>query len=176
MANQGEKPHLYPTAPPLVGDMTTDFHRGAPPPSYEESLKMSANTRHNNQPPHYQQPQPTHQSYQYPAMPTHHQQPLTYGPPPVPVYSGGYVNPYPVHMQQHQMYYSNTGASSSSRKPQNPIANNVLEFDKRAEIKTNAQGAILVPPPPPGCVPTPAQLAAMSGQQVVVKHKKKSFF
>uniref|UniRef100_A0A1I8PKD0 DAZ-associated protein 2 n=1 Tax=Stomoxys calcitrans TaxID=35570 RepID=A0A1I8PKD0_STOCA len=172
MANSGGgKPPLYPTAPPLGNDVAEEFHRGAPPPSYEESLKMSAATPAQRFPaPYYQQPTAApQQPYQY-QFPT--QQPMSYASPLPPTAAhGGYVNPYPVHMQQHQMYY-NAAASSNAMQQ----SSNVLEFHKRADIRTNAKGAIHVPPPPPGCAPTPGQLAAMTGQQVMVKQKKKSFF
>lgn len=117
------------------------------------------------QTPYYQQPQPP---YQFPP----HQQHMAYGPAPTygptPTSSYGYVNPYPIHMQQQQTYYN---ASSQVAQSQN-----VLHFDKRAQIRTTKGGAISVPPPPPGIAPSPAQLAAMSGQQVLIKQKKPTFF
>ncbi|XP_073827467.1 uncharacterized protein [Musca autumnalis] len=151
--SDGKSTNLYPTAPPeTLVDNDPTYQRGPPPPSYEEALKMSSHS----QAQYYQQP-PTHQQF--------------------PIYqpNAGYVNPYPAHIQQHQNYY-NTAAPPPTHVNQMSPSHNVLHFDKRAEIRTTANGAVTVPPPPPGIAPTPAQLAAMSGQPVMIKKKKNSFF
>lgn len=84
----------------------------------------------------------------------------------------GYTNPYQAHVLQQQIYYNTASAVPQQMAP----AHNVLQFDKRAKIITTASGAISVPPPPPGCAPTPGQMAAMTGQPVMVKKDKKRFF
>ena len=87
--------------------------------------------------------------------------------------SYGYANPYQAHIQQQQSYLNMT-------PPVAPVhhksAENVLYIAKGAKVRTTATGAISIPPPPPGCAPTPGQLAAMSGQPVMIKKQKKSFF
>ncbi|XP_017855093.2 uncharacterized protein LOC108608287 [Drosophila busckii] len=52
----------------------------------------------------------------------------------------------------------------------------VLSMHARAELRTTATGAVSIPPPPPGYLPTAAQLAVMQGKPVVVQQKKRSFF
>uniref|UniRef100_A0A1I8MKJ4 DAZ-associated protein 2 n=1 Tax=Musca domestica TaxID=7370 RepID=A0A1I8MKJ4_MUSDO len=164
--SDGKSGNIYPTASTETGFVNDNFQRGPPPPSYEEALRMSTAPSTYAQSQCYQQP--TQQPYQFPT-----QQTMTYAPSAGPSSSYGYVNPYPAHIQQHQNYY-NTGAIAnvSHMSP----SHNVLEFHKRAELRTTANGAITVPPPPPGCAPTPAQLAAMSAQPVMIKKKKNSFF
>ncbi|XP_061399387.1 DAZ-associated protein 2 [Musca vetustissima] len=169
--SEGKTSNIYPTAPPETVMGNDNFQRGPPPPSYDEALRMSTAPASTYQPAQYYQPQ--QQPYQFPS-----QQAMTYAPPTAsgPSSSYGYVNPYPAHMQQHQNYYNATPPPTTNVVGRMSPSHNVLEFHKRAEIRTTATGAITVPPPPPGCAPTPAQLAAMSGQPVMIKKKKNSFF
>ncbi|XP_065355842.1 protein shank [Calliphora vicina] len=159
MSKNSDKPRLYPSTAPSAPD---DFQRGPPPPSYEECLKMNgaAGTA-----PH---------QYTY-SNPTPYQQQQAFLPPPGPSSSYGYANPYQTHIQQQQIFYNTANPSPQSGMPQT-TAENVLYLAKGAKVRTTATGAISIPPPPPGCAPTPGQMAAMSGQPVMIKKEKKSFF
>lgn len=90
-----------------------------------------------------------------------------------PSTSFGYANPYQAHVQQQQNCLNMTPSIAAV---QSTSTENVLHLAKGAKVRTTATGAISIPPPPPGCAPTPGQLAAMSGQPVMIKKKKKSFF
>ncbi|XP_017095597.2 DAZ-associated protein 2 [Drosophila bipectinata] len=91
---------------------------------------------------------PTHNQY-YGMISHHQQQPTLNG----MAYGAGYG--------------PSTSAAAGTSGP--PL---VLNLDSRAEVGKT----IVIPPPPPGYLPTPAQWAAMQGQQVAVKQKKRSFF
>ncbi|KAM7351956.1 uncharacterized protein ACRADG_004650 [Cochliomyia hominivorax] len=147
---------------PSAPTVPQEFERGPPPPSYEECLKMNGAVGTANQ----------HQ-YIY-SNPTPYQQQQAFVPPPPVNQSYGYSNPYQTHIQQQQSFYNMSLPQITSTS--NSSAVNTLYLAKGAKVRTTATGAISIPPPPPGCVPTPAQMAAMSGQQVVVKKQKKSFF
>ncbi|XP_037959589.1 DAZ-associated protein 2 isoform X2 [Teleopsis dalmanni] len=140
---------MNPTAPPN-NDMfvASEFSQRAPPPTYEQSQKMSAAVA----------PQ---QLYGAMQAPTSH----------LPPYGTGYVNPYQTHMQQHQHYYHQPMPMSHET-----AETKVITLAKGAEVRHTVTGAISIPPPPPGYAATPAQLAAMNGQPVVVKKKKNTFF
>lgn len=174
MAYNAGKTQLLPSQPNEPPTTFDDFQRGPPPPSYEECLNMpSAGVV-------------PHQQYQNYNMTTHQQLPQA---PPlyqIPQYSqnynmsepsgtaNGYANPYQTHMHQQQIYYNTSAVASPQFLRNSP--ENVLLFAKEAKIRKTATGAISVPPPPPGCAPTSAQLKAMCGQPVIVKKQKKSFF
>ncbi|EDV33282.2 uncharacterized protein Dana_GF21531 [Drosophila ananassae] len=96
----------------------------------------------------YQGPVP-HAQNQYYGMISHHQQQTP-----------------PYGMTYGAAYGPGTSAASGAS------GSHVLHLDSRAEVGRT----INIPPPPPGCLPTPAQWAAMQGQQVAVKQKKRSFF
>ncbi|EDW77622.1 uncharacterized protein Dwil_GK24599 [Drosophila willistoni] len=135
----------------------------APPPTYEESQRNGGAFNHQQAPaPH---PAATaNNPNQYYGMIYHNPQ--------VPVHvqmQGGYNSPTVMH---HGVGYGLAGPSTSA----GAAASRVLQLDPRAEIRTTSTGAVSVPPPPPGCLPTPAQLAAMQGQPVTVKQNKRSFF
>ncbi|KAL9928199.1 uncharacterized protein ACN427_004652 [Glossina fuscipes fuscipes] len=156
-----ENQRVYPSAPPALFS-SNDFSQRAPPPSYEESLKMS--TPLTNLPSPYYAGQ---------------------GVPLAPGTSYGYVNPYQVHVQQQQRHYNpmSTSFQSACTQPTQPSPSNaqdknrnVLLLAKGAKLRTAPNGAISIPPPPPGCTPSAAQLAAMKGQPVLVKKQKGSFF
>ncbi|XP_055912864.1 DAZ-associated protein 2 [Eupeodes corollae] len=151
------------------------YHR-PPPPTYEESQRW------NPQPMYAQQG-----GNFYPSMSGNPppyagiQQPMQYGQqqqhgvscfaPNQPQYAFNYNT-------QQQMP---TGAQMS---PQQQISNRMasvninqyptVTFDAGARF--TGQGQISIPPPPPGCAPTPEQLAALQGQPVILKKKKNSFF
>lgn len=115
--------------------------------------------------------------YAYPS-PTYYQQQQSYFGPytaPTPSHASyGYANPYQTHIQQQQNFYNSVPTMPPVGNAK--TAENVLYLAKGAKVRTTASGAISIPPPPPGCAPTPAQLAAMSGQPVMIKKQKKSFF
>ncbi|EDW25331.1 GL26489 [Drosophila persimilis] len=128
----------------------------APPPTYEESQRNSGGFGH----------QASYSSApgqnQYYGMISHNQQvPFNTQP------SQGMG--VPVH---HGTGYGLAGPSTSA----GAAAAQVLQLDSRAEVRTTPSGSVVIPPPPPGCLPTPAQWAAMQGQPVVLKQKKRSFF
>ncbi|XP_037821614.1 LOW QUALITY PROTEIN: uncharacterized protein LOC119610464 [Lucilia sericata] len=163
MSKKSDQPELYPSVAPSAPD---EFEqRGPPPPSYEESLKMNGGAGS------------TSHQYMY-SNPTAYQQQQAFLPPaayPTPGPSScGYANPYQRHIQQQQSFYNSINVTPQSTIPNG--ANNVLYLAKGAKVRTTATGAISIPPPPPGCAPTPGQLAAMSGQPVMIKKEKKSFF
>ncbi|KNC31200.1 hypothetical protein FF38_14295 [Lucilia cuprina] len=162
MSKKSDKPQFHP--PSMNPSEPDEFEqRGPPPPSYEECLKMNGGAGS------------TSHQYMY-SNPTAYQQQQAFLPPaayPAPS-SYGYANPYQTHIQQQQSFYNSVNAASQSAV--NKGAENVLYLAKGAKIRTTATGAISIPPPPPGCAPTPGQLAAMSGQPVMIKKEKKSFF
>jgi len=52
----------------------------------------------------------------------------------------------------------------------------VLQYAAGTRFSGKGGGSVSVPPPPPGVAPTPAQLAALQGQPVILQKKKNSFF
>ncbi|XP_017063314.1 DAZ-associated protein 2 [Drosophila eugracilis] len=126
----------------------------APPPTYEESQRSGGPGSYV-----YAQGAPTPIQNQYYGMISHHQQQIP-------------INGQPNYGMHHGNGYGLAGPSTSA----GAAAAQVLHLDSRAEVRTNAAGNVVIPPPPPGCMPTPAQWAAMQGQPVVLKQKKRSFF
>ncbi|SPP81945.1 DAZ-associated protein 2 [Drosophila guanche] len=129
----------------------------APPPTYEESQRNSGGG-FGHQASYTAAPGQN----QYYGMISHNQQ----GPGP---FSAQQSHGMPVH---HGTGYGLAGPSTSA----GAAAAHVLQLDSRAEVRTTPSGSVVIPPPPPGCLPTPAQWAAMQGQAVVLKQKKRSFF
>ncbi|XP_052853573.1 DAZ-associated protein 2 [Drosophila gunungcola] len=146
--NEGSAPPAYD-----YGNASDALAMRAPPPTYEQSQRSGG----------YGYPQggaaPPSQN-QYYGMISHQQQQMPF--------NGGQPN-YGMH---HATGYGLAGPSTSA----GAAAAQVLHLDSRAEVRTNATGNVVIPPPPPGCLPTPAQWAAMQGQPVVLKQKKRSFF
>lgn len=141
------------------------MQRGPPPPTYDECMKANNAAGPTT-------PSQPHQ-YTYTTPTPYQQQQVFQPPPPLAQQTYGYANPYQTHMQQQQIFY-NTATPSTVNTTSTP--GNVLYLAKGAKVRTTATGGISIPPPPPGCAATPAQLAAMSGQQVMIKKQKKSFF
>ena len=76
--------------------------------------------------------------------------------------------------QQYMSQYNNAYPGQPQYQPQYQPQPVVLgQFDAGARF--SAQAPASVPPPPPGVMPTPAQMAAMSGQQVVMGQKEGGF-
>ncbi|XP_022221991.1 DAZ-associated protein 2 [Drosophila obscura] len=124
----------------------------APPPTYEESQRNSGGH------------QPS-----YPAAPGQNQY---YG-----MISHNQQAPGPFNTQPGMPVHNGTGYGLAGPSTSAGAASaHVLQLDSRAEVRTTPSGSVVIPPPPPGCLPTPAQWAAMQGQAVVLKQKKRSFF
>ena len=73
-------------------------------------------------------------------------------------------------MQQYAQQYMTQYNNAYPGQPQ-PVVQG--QFDAGARF--SAQAPASIPPPPPGVMPTPAQMAAMSGQQVVMGQKEGGF-
>ncbi|XP_037711256.1 DAZ-associated protein 2 [Drosophila subpulchrella] len=129
----------------------------APPPTYEESQRNGGTGAGYGYPQGGAAPPSQNQYY---GMISHQQQQMPFN---------GQQPNYGMH---HGNGYGFAGPSTSA----GAAAAQVLHLDSRAEVRTNATGNVVIPPPPPGCLPTPAQWAAMQGQPVVLKQKKRSFF
>ncbi|XP_055844500.1 DAZ-associated protein 2-like [Episyrphus balteatus] len=162
------------------------YHR-PPPPTYEESQRWNPQPMYapqqgggnfypsmsGNPPPYAGIQQP---SLQYAQQQQHHQHQhaLSGFAPNHPQYAFNYTP----QQQQQQM------PAGAQMSPQQQISNRMasvninqyptVTFDGGARF--TGQGAISIPPPPPGCAPTPEQLAALQGQPVILKKKKNSFF
>ncbi|XP_030383358.1 DAZ-associated protein 2 [Scaptodrosophila lebanonensis] len=174
-----EKPEeaKAPTAPSApysnLYDSAAAIAMRAPPPTYEESQRVSyptlstpqASVTHSNFTPAqvFQPPMGPGQVYQLTTTPAQFYQP--------PMGDNRYYG-----MTHHQQLPAQVQRQPHNAIPTGASASHVLTLDARAEMRTTANGAVVIPPPPPGCLPTPAQLAAMQGEPVVLKQKKRSFF
>ena len=73
--------------------------------------------------------------------------------------------------QYAQQYMNQNYPGQQAYSPQAPVH---ATFDAGARFSATSPPSI--PPPPPGVAPTPAQLAAMQGQQVVISQNKEGFW
>ncbi|KAH8409913.1 hypothetical protein KR009_000852 [Drosophila setifemur] len=143
------------STPPSAGNAPAYEYRNegdemamrAPPPTYEESQRGGGAVGYANQ------GHASPMQNQYYGMISHHQQ-------------------MPMNGVQNGTGYGLSGPSTSA----GIAAAQVLQIDSRAEVRRTPAGSVVIPPPPPGCLPTPAQWAAMQGQPVVLKQRKRSFF
>jgi len=149
-----------PTAPPATERV---FNRNivqgrTPPPSYEETMRMQFTN------PRVPCPSPGPQYYAANFS----------GP-----FGVTYAPVYGIPPQYQQVPVPTTISSRvQDRVPSVPsvsTAKPVLTLARGATVQT-VNGAISIPPPPPGVAPTPAQLAAMNGEPVLVKQQKRGFF
>lgn len=180
--NKNEHYSHMPSAPNMGQQFGVDpnlYHR-PPPPTYEESQRWN--------------PQ------QQPMFPIqqggHFYTPMNGNPPP---YTGVQ---HPMHYAQQQQQHQLAGFAANQPQfgynytpqphqqmpagaqmmPQQQISNGMasmninqyptVTFDAGARFT----GQVNIPPPPPGCAPTPEQMAALQGQPVILKKKKNSFF
>lgn len=146
-------PPLYPTIPPA----------NAPPGPYP-GMPMQG----------YQQgpPPPPYGNYGYPMNIVPGGQPQHQGPPP------SYYPPMPTGQPgMPPMNYGQYPQMNPNMPPQNmpgSYAHSGL-FDSGARFGPGS-GQAIIPPPPPGYAPNPAQIAAMQGQPVIMDKKKNNFF
>lgn len=178
-----------PSAPPRDYDYSPEDYTALAPPSYEESQRMCngfpqmhTQLQHQQFPayrPHIQ-PGPMPNILHSTSVPHTQYMQLACGAPQGYVGSQGYpdIQSYPVAQVYpiSQGYHAPQDYLSSQNRVKGSSNPKVLTFAKGAEILTTHTGAVSIPPPPPGSVPTSAQYAAMQGEQVLVKKKKRSFF
>ena len=78
--------------------------------------------------------------------------------------------------QQYMTQYNNAYPGQPQPQYQPPYQPQpVVQGQFDAGARFSAQAPASIPPPPPGVMPTPAQMAAMSGQQVIMGQKEGGF-
>lgn len=136
-----------------------------------------------NAPPNY----PTQPAYQHPLGPP---PPYTVSPHPNQMPPGSALQGVPIPGQPPYNYYSQTPAMGGYAQYPNNMVSQAQLASQYPGPTSNLQhgvyaagarfgpgaGAPIVPPPPPGYAPNPAQQAAMQGQHVVMTKKENDFF
>ncbi|XP_055378465.1 DAZ-associated protein 2 [Condylostylus longicornis] len=160
----GDYPFAPSAPPPSTSHKETPSYipDRPPPPSYEESQKQYSNAQHSNVPsapfgsPAHM-PTSSGTSIGYPQM--------NQGYGHIPVAQSQYpsIIPRPVHQNIQQQQSANKSI-------------HVVQYAAGTRFSGKGGGSVSVPPPPPGIAPTPAQLAALQGQPVILQKKKKIIF